>query len=48
VAAISVPGGQSGTSSRALRIGDLGVTAASMFGLKLQSTTVGKDVSGDF
>jgi hypothetical protein len=47
VAAISVPGGRSGTSSRALRIGDLGVTAASLFGLKLQSTTVGRDVSLD-
>jgi hypothetical protein len=47
VAAISVPNGQAGTSNRQLRIGDLGVTAASLFGLKLQSTTVGKDVSGD-
>jgi hypothetical protein len=47
VAAVSVPGGSSGISNRPLRIGDLGVTAASLFGLKLQSTTVGKDVSVD-
>jgi hypothetical protein len=48
VAAVSVPNGKSGTSDRQLRIADLGVTAASLFELKLQSTTVGKDVSGDF
>jgi hypothetical protein len=47
VAAISVPDGKSGTSNRQMRIGDLGVTAASLFGLTLQSTTVGKDLSGD-
>jgi len=47
VAAISVPNGRAGTSERPLRIADLGVTAASLLGLKLQSTTIGRDVSGD-
>lgn len=47
VAAISVPKGRVGTSDRPVRIADLGVTAASLFGLELRSTTVGKDLSGD-
>ncbi len=47
VAAVSVPQGRSGISSRQVRIADLGLTAASLFGLKLQSTTVGQDLSGD-
>ena len=47
VAAVSLPEGRSGVNGRAVRIADLGVTAASVFGLKLQSTTVGKDLSGD-
>lgn len=47
VAAISLPDGRSGISDKPLRIADLGVTAASLLGLKLQSTTVGRDLSGD-
>jgi len=47
VAAISVPGGKRGIQTRPIRIADLGVTAASLFSLKLESTTVGKDLSRD-
>ena len=47
VAAISIPGGKPGENSTPIRIADLGVTAASLFGLKLGSTTVGKDLSKD-
>ncbi len=47
VAAISTPGGKTGESSTPIRIADLGVTAASLFGLKLGSTTVGADLSSD-
>jgi len=47
VAAISLPEGRTGTSTKPVRIADLGVTAASLFGLKLASTTVGKDLSAD-
>jgi hypothetical protein len=47
VAAVSIPGGKTGESSTPIRIADLGVTAASIFGLKLTSTTVGKDLSPD-
>ncbi len=47
VAAISVPKGRSGVQKRPITIADLGVTAASLFGLKLNSTTVGKDLSSD-
>ena len=47
VAAISVPGGKSGISEEAIRIGDLGVTAAALFGLNLRSTRVGIDRSRD-
>jgi hypothetical protein len=45
VAAISRPSGKTGTSAQPIRIADLGVTAASLFGLTLNSTTVGKDLS---
>lgn len=45
VAAISIPGGKKGTNDTPVRIADLGVTAASLFGLKLKSTTIGKDLS---
>jgi len=47
VAAIAVPGGKQGVNSRPIRIGDLGATAASLMGLKLRSTVVGQDLSGD-
>jgi predicted AlkP superfamily pyrophosphatase or phosphodiesterase len=47
LAAISVPRGKAGVSARDVRIGDLAVTAASVFGLTLQSTTIGKDLSRD-
>jgi len=47
VAAVSVPGGRTGIQEKPVRIADLGVTAASLFGLKLNSTTVGKDLSED-
>ena len=47
VAAISIPGGKTGVQERPISIADLGVTAASLFGLKLNSTTVGKDLSDD-
>ncbi|HSR11702.1 MAG TPA: alkaline phosphatase family protein, partial [Thermodesulfobacteriota bacterium] len=44
VAAVSVPGGKRGISEAPIRIADLGVTAASLFGLELRSTTVGRDL----
>ena len=47
VAAVSVPGGTTGICEEQIRIADLGVTAASLFGLKLQSTTIGRDLSRD-
>ncbi|MDX9820159.1 MAG: alkaline phosphatase family protein, partial [Desulfococcus multivorans] len=47
VAALSVPGGRCGVSGRPMRIGDLGVTAAGLFGLTLQSATVGQDLRAD-
>ncbi|HQJ08595.1 MAG TPA: alkaline phosphatase family protein, partial [Deltaproteobacteria bacterium] len=47
VAAISVPGGRTGIQQKPIRIADLGVTAASLFGLELKSTTVGVDLSSD-
>ena len=47
VAAISVPGGTTGIRQEPIRIADLGVTAASLFGLSLWSTTVGRDLSRD-
>jgi arylsulfatase A-like enzyme len=47
VAAIAVPGGKPGVLPRPIRIGDLGATAASLMGLKLRSTVIGQDLSGD-
>ena len=47
VAAVMIPGGKTGIQDRPIRIADLGVTAASVFGLELKSTTIGKDLSGD-
>jgi len=47
VAAISLPGGKTGEQDRPLRIADLGVTAASLFGLELLSTTIGRDLRDD-
>ena len=47
VAAISVPGGKRGIKDKPVRIADLGVTAARLTGLKLNSTTIGKDLSRD-
>ncbi len=47
VAAISLPGGKTGVQDRPIRIADLGVTAASLFGLQLNSTTIGEDLSED-
>lgn len=47
MAAISLPRGRAGVNSREIRISDLGITAASLFGLKLQSATVGRDLSAD-
>ena len=47
VAAISVPGGKKGINNKPVRIADLGVTAAALLGLKLNSTTIGKDLSKD-
>jgi hypothetical protein len=47
VAAISIPGGKKGVNNKPVRIADLGVTAAALLGLKLNSTTIGKDLSKD-
>jgi len=47
LAAVSQPKGKNGTSSKPIRIADLGVTAASLFKLELRSTIVGKDLSMD-
>jgi predicted AlkP superfamily pyrophosphatase or phosphodiesterase len=47
VVAISAPQGKTGVQNRPIRIADLGVTAASLFGLKLNSTTIGVDLSRD-
>jgi hypothetical protein len=47
VAAISIPGGKKGAHDRPIRIADLGVTAAALLGLKLKSSTIGKDLSKD-
>jgi predicted AlkP superfamily pyrophosphatase or phosphodiesterase len=47
VAAISIPGGKTGVQDRKIRIADLGVTAASLSGLELRSTTIGMDLSKD-
>ena len=45
VAAVSIPGGGHGINPRPIRIADLGVTAATLNGLNLRSTTVGFDLS---
>ena len=47
VAAVYNPGSRTGVNNRKIRIADLGVTAASMFGLELRSTTVGDDLNED-
>jgi predicted AlkP superfamily pyrophosphatase or phosphodiesterase len=47
VAAVSVPNGRTGITDRPVRIADLGATAASLSGLTLTSTVIGKDLSGD-
>ena len=47
VAAIHVPGGKTGVLEEPVRIADLGVTAAALFGLALRSSTVGKNLSED-
>lgn len=47
VAAISTPGGQTGAQEKPIRIADIGITAASLFGLSLNSTTVGKNLRDD-
>ncbi|MBU2488914.1 MAG: alkaline phosphatase family protein [Proteobacteria bacterium] len=47
LAAIRVPGGRTGVSPSPIRIADLGVTAASLFGLTLQSANAGRDLSGE-
>lgn len=45
VAAMSIPGGGHGVNQRPIRIADLGVTVASLCGLRLISSTVGTDLS---
>ena len=45
--AISRPRGRTGTSAKPVRIADLGVTAASLFGIELKSAEAGKDLSPD-
>jgi len=47
VAAIAVPWGTRGVNRRPIRISDLGVTAAALMGLKLQSKVIGVDLSRD-
>jgi hypothetical protein len=47
VAAIAVPGVKPGVQPKPIRIGDLGATAASLMGLELRSTVIGKDLSAD-
>lgn len=47
VAAVRVPNGKTGVCEEPLRIADLGVTAAALFDLELQSSTVGKNLSKD-
>jgi hypothetical protein len=47
VAAVSLPEGKTGITDRPVRIADLGATAASLHGLTLTSTVIGKDLSGD-
>ncbi len=45
--AVRAPGGKTGVNDRDVRISDLAVSAASIFGLELRSTTVGRDLSSD-
>lgn len=45
--AISRPGDNSGVSERDVRIGDLALTARDLFGLELESTTVGQSLIDD-
>jgi hypothetical protein len=40
-------GAKPGVQPKPIRIGDLGATAASLMGLELRSTVVGKDLSAD-
>lgn len=47
VAAISIPDGKTGVHDKQIRIADLAVTAATLFGLELKSTTIGEDLSKD-
>jgi len=47
VAAVSVPGKAAQVIERDIRIADLGVTMLKRFGLKLESTTIGQDLSAD-
>jgi predicted AlkP superfamily pyrophosphatase or phosphodiesterase len=47
MAAIKVPGGKKGTNRRSIRISDLGATALALNGLRLNSTVIGRDLSGD-
>ena len=48
VVAVSWPGSAGRVIDREVRISDLGVTALKRFGLKLESTTIGEDLSADF
>jgi hypothetical protein len=47
VAAFALPGGKTGVSGRTIRISDIGATAAALMELKLRSTVIGNDLSGD-
>lgn len=47
VMAIATPLGSGGQIEREVRIADLAVTAAARYGLQLQSTTIGLDLSSD-
>lgn len=47
VAAVMAPNGKTGFTQRPVRIADLGVTAASLFGLEFTSSTVGVDLSDE-
>ncbi len=47
VMGISRPGGATGALDRDVRIGDLAVTAKDLFGLELQSTTIGESLVDD-
>jgi len=47
VMAFALPNGRRGISTREVRISDIATTAAALFGLTLQSTTIGADLSAD-